>query len=157
MPELRTFNQAVGTSVVIDTGILVEYILATESGLKIKEMIFSNPFIVSVYISPLNLIELYYLFRRKNSKEETTDIINKVKELTKVESIEESVEIIGEIKAHTSFSVVDCSNLALAEKMNIKALFKHETEIDKLIKEEKNLDFITKLVFIDDFSYYKGK
>ena len=75
MPELRIFNQSICPIIIVDTGILIEYFSGSEKGLKIKEMIFSNPFIVSVLITPLTLIEIYYILRRKNSKDKTASII----------------------------------------------------------------------------------
>ena len=75
MPELRIFNQSISPIIIVDTGILIEYFSGSEKGLKIKEMIFSNPFIVSVLITPLTLIEFYYILRRKNSKDKTASLI----------------------------------------------------------------------------------
>lgn len=154
MPGLQTFNSAIGPYIVVDTGIIIEFFAGSENGVKIKEMIFSNPYIVSIFITPLTIIEVYYIIRRKNSKEDAISIIDKIKKLTKIVSIDDFLELIGEIKSSTPFSLTDCTNIALAEKKDVKVLFKHETEIDKLIEGSKNLQFTSKLVFIDDFSYF---
>ena len=155
MPELRTFNQTVGPSIVIDSGILIEYLTGTVNGLKIKEMIFSNPFIVSINVSSLTIIEIYYIFRRKNSQESTRKIITNVKELVKIIPIEDFVELIGEVKSLTPFSLTDCSNIALAEKESIKVIFKHESEIDNQLHKANNSNYTANIIFIDDFNYFK--
>ena len=156
MQELQTFNKSVGPIAVVDTGILIEYLSGSNKGLKIKEMIFSNPFFVSVFVTSLNLIEIYYILRRKNSEEKATQLTNQIRELTKLVPIDDSIELIGEIKSSTPFSIVDCSNIAVAESKNIKAIFKHEKEIDKILEENSNLEFIGRIVFVDDFSYYNS-
>lgn len=154
MPELRIFNQSISPIIIVDTGILIEYFSGSEKGLKIKEMIFSNPFIVSVLITPLTLIEIYYILRRKNSKDKTASIIKQTKELTKLIPIDDQIELIGEIKSVTPFSLVDCSSIAVAENREVNVVFKHEKEIDKLLENRSSLPFTSRIVFIDDFSYY---
>lgn len=154
MQELQTFNEAVGSFIVVDTGIIIEYFSGSPAGIKIKEMIFSNPFINSIYVSSLTFIEFYYLLRRKNSKEKTLSTIDKLKNLTKIIPIDDFLELIGEIKSLTPFSLTDCTNIALAEKKEIKILFKHEREIDKLLQSKNDLQYTSKIIFIDDFPYF---
>lgn len=156
MQELQTFNKSVGSLVVVDTGILIEYLSGSEKGLKIKEMIFSNPFIVSVFVTPLTIIEIYFILRRKNSKEKADLFTYQIRELTKLIPIDDLIELIGEIKASTPFSIVDCSNIAVAEDKKIKVIFKHEKEIDKILEEHSNLGFTGRITFVDDFSYYNS-
>ena len=50
--ELRIFNKTVGSFIVIDTGLLIEFLSASQHGKKIDAMIFKNEYIASVLISP---------------------------------------------------------------------------------------------------------
>ena len=152
---MRTFNKTVGTSLVIDTGLLIEYLSGTESGNKIDEMIFRNSYIASVLISPLTLVEVYYLIRRKSNKERAVKEVKKVRKLVTIVSIEKYLELLGEIKAVTAFSLTDAANIALAECEKISVVFKHEKEIENQLVTSKSTPYTSRIVFIDDFNYYQ--
>ncbi len=79
---LRTFNQAVSVSIVVDTGLILEYLNGSEEGKKVEGMIFQNPYIISVFVSQLTLIELYYLIHRKSSPKHAKDKLDKVRKIT---------------------------------------------------------------------------
>jgi len=153
---LRTFNLVVGSSLVIDTGVFIEFLSGTVAGGKISEMVFKNPFIASILINPLTCIEIYYLIRRKSSPERAREELNKVKKLVRIVPLEEFIEIVGEIKATTSLSLTDAANIALAEYKNIKVLFKHEQELDDQIGTKSDMPFRSRIVFVDDFTFYSG-
>ena len=149
--DLKTFNQAVGPFVAIDTGVLLEFLTGTEIGKKIDLLIFKNTFIISISVTPLTLIEIYYLIRRKSTTDRTKAIIRDLKRLVTEIPITEYLELIGEIKAETAFSLADSAIIALAEYREIPVIFKKEQEIDKILKKAFSSRFLSKIVFIDDF------
>ncbi len=154
---LRTFNQAVSASIVVDTGLILEYLNGSEEGKKVEVMIFQNPYIISVFVSQLTLIELYYLIRRKSSPERAKEELDKVRKITQTVPLDDFLEIVGEIKATTSFALADCATLALADLKKISALFKHESEIDARIAKDKSNSYVSRIVFIDDFQSFTEK
>lgn len=152
---MRTFNKTVSTSLVIDTGLMLEYLSGSKAGKIVDEMIFKNEYIASVLTGPLTLVEVYYLVRRKSNKERAEEEVNKIKKLVTILPIGNYLELLGEIKAVTAFSLTDAANIALAEYKNISSVFKHEQEIDKKLALSKSTPYTSRIVFIDDFPYYK--
>ena len=127
---LRSFNKVIGSTVVLDTGLLIAFLTGTKVGAIIDEMIFKNTYITSILLTPLTLVEIYYIIRRKSSPNRAKNEVNKIRQITRVVPIDEFVEIIGELKATTSISLSDVANIGLAEYQDVKVLFKHESEID---------------------------
>ncbi len=154
-PDLRTFNKTVSTSLVIDTGLMLEYLSGSKAGGIINEMIFTNDYIASVQTSPLTLVEVYYLVRSKSNTERAEEEVNKIKKLVSIQPIDNYLELLGEIKAVTAFSLTDAANVALAEYKSISCVFKHEQEIDKKLTLSKSTPFTSRIVFIDDFPYFQ--
>ncbi|MHA1237365.1 MAG: PIN domain-containing protein [Candidatus Hodarchaeales archaeon] len=154
---MRTFNKSVSTSLVIDTGLLLEYLSGSPAGKIVDEMIFNNNYIASVLTCPLTLVEVYYLVRRKSNKERAQEEVKKIKKLVSILPIDNYLELLGEIKAITAFSLTDAANIALAEYKSISCVFKHEQEIDKKLALSKSTPFTSRIVFIDDFSYFKNQ
>ncbi|MHA1971393.1 MAG: PIN domain-containing protein [Candidatus Hodarchaeales archaeon] len=153
---MQTFNNAITPSVVVDTGILIEFLTGTKEGQKIFELIFNNSYIVSILITPLTLIEIYYLIRRKSTKQRAIEEVNKITELVTVFPLAEILNEIGEVKAVTTFSLTDASSIALADFKQISVIFKHEKEIDKQLQQSKSSSFTGRIVFIDDFPYFQS-
>ncbi len=118
-------------------------------------MIFRNSYIASVLINPLTLVEVYYLIRRKSEKERAEKEVKKVKKLATIVPIENYIELLGEIKAVTAFSLTDAASIALAEWKKITIVFKHEKEIDDQLVISKSTPFTSRIVFIDDFPYFQ--
>lgn len=152
---MRTFNKSVSTSLVIDTGLLLEYLSGSKVGKIIDEMIFKNDYVASVLTSPLTMVEVYYLVRRKSNKSRAEEEVNKINKLVSLLSLDNYLELLGEIKAVTAFSLTDAANIALAEYKNISVVFKHEHEIDKKLTSSKSTPFTSRIVFIDNFPYFK--
>lgn len=148
---MRTFNKIVGSTCVIDTGLLLEYLSGSEIGRKIDELIFKNEFVSRVYISPLTLIEIYYLIRRKSDIHRANVETKKMRNLVVVYSIVDIYNIIGEIKASSSIALADSSSIGIAEHLRIPVLFKHEYEIDEILKNEEKNVYFERIVFFDDF------
>lgn len=154
---MRTFNKSVSTSLVIDTGLLIEYLSGSKAGKIVDEMIFKNDYIASVLTCPLTLVEVYYLVRRKSNKERAEGEVNKIRSLVTILPIDNYLELLGEIKAITAFSLTDAANIALAEYKSISSVFKHEQEIDKKLTLSKSTPYTSRIVFIDDFPYFKER
>ncbi|MHA1681622.1 MAG: hypothetical protein ACTSUE_11480 [Promethearchaeota archaeon] len=152
---LRSFNKVVGSTVVLDTGLLVEFLTGTKIGAIIDEMIFKNPFITSVLLTPLTLVEIYYIIRRKSTPGRARNEIKKIREIARIIPIDEFIEIVGELKATTSISLSGVANIGLAEYQDVKIIFKHETEIDDNLAQHASETFTKRIIFIEDFPFYK--
>jgi predicted nucleic acid-binding protein len=149
---LRTFNQAVGPIVAVDTGVLLEYLTGTDNGKKIDQLVFKNSFIISISVSPLTIVEIYYIVRRKTTSQRTKTVVRDLKKLVKIIPIEEYLEeLTGEVKAETSFSIADSAIIALAEYRDIPVIFKKEQEIENKLKKTISKRFTSQIIFIDDF------
>lgn len=153
---MLTFNQSIGSNIVIDTGLLIEYLSANQNGIKINEMIFSNKFITTVNISPLTLIEIYYLVRRKSNQDRARQEIDKIRQITSIIPLISCLELIGDIKSVTAFSLADSANIAIAEYLRIPVIFKHEKEIDRALQETEHKNYTERIIFIDDFPFFKS-
>ncbi|MHA1368847.1 MAG: PIN domain-containing protein [Promethearchaeota archaeon] len=154
---LRNFNKVVGPTVVLDTGLLVEFLTGTKIGAIIDEMVFKNHFITSVLLTPITLIEIYYIIRRKSTSERARIVINKIREITRIVPLDKFVDIIGELKATTSISLSDVASIGLAVYKDVKVIFKHENEIDNKLKRDGSKTFSKRIIFIDDFPFYKER
>ncbi|MEX2683500.1 MAG: PIN domain-containing protein [Candidatus Sigynarchaeota archaeon] len=152
---LRSFNQVMGSTVVLDTSLLVEFLMGTKTGAVLDVMVFKNPFITSVLLNPLALIEIYYIIRRKSTPERARAEVNKIRKIVQIVSLEDYLEIVGELKATTSIALADVASIALAEYKDVKVLFKHEEEIDEKLEHHSSDAFIRRIVFIEDFPSYK--
>lgn len=152
---MLSFNKTVGSTVVLDTGLIIEFLMGTPIGAIINEMIFKNTYISAVLLTPLTLVEIYYIIRRRESPERARDEIDKIRRIVRIHPIDEFVEIIGELKATTSISLSDVASIGLAEYKDVKAIFKHEEEIDKKLAQYSFETFTKRIVFIEDFPFYK--
>ncbi len=148
---LRSFNNATGSIVVLDTGLLLEYLSGTPAGKSIETMVFENDYMTSVLVTPLTLVEIYYLIRRKATKERAKEEIEKIKKLVRVVPLEDYLENMGELKATTGIALADVATIACAERSEGRALFKHETELDGQLQGLASADLSSRIVFIDDF------
>ena len=134
---------------------MLEYLSGSKAGKIVDEMIFKNDYIASVLTGPLTLVEVYYLVRRKSNKERAEEEVNKIKKLVTILPIDNYLELLGEIKSVTAFYLTDAANIALAEYKNISSVFKHEQEIDKKLALSKSTPYTSRIIFIDDFPYFK--
>lgn len=154
---LRTFNQTVGTSVVVDSGVILEYLTGSPASKRIEQMLFQNPYIASILVTPLTIIEIYYLIRRESTQERALSEITKLETLVRVVPLEAYLSLVGEVKAVSSFALADSASIALAESRQLKVLFKHEQEIDKKVQSNQEFTFSPRIVFIDDFRAYTSR
>jgi predicted nucleic acid-binding protein len=146
----------VGSTVVLDTGLLVEFLMGTKTGTILDTMVFRNPYITSILLNPLALVEIYYVIRRKSTTERARAEVSKVRKLVRVVPLEDYLETVGELKAATSIALADVASIALAEHQDVKVLFKHEEEIDEKLKQHGSEAFIRRIVFIEDFPSFKA-
>lgn len=154
---MKTINKIIGPEVVVDTGIVIEFLEGSPAGKKIKELIFTNEFVVSILATPVLAVETYYLLRRKSSKSFATEAIRKLERIISFIPLNEYLIQCGEIKALDAFALSDCCTLALAKHKDIKALFKHEKEIDNQLEKIGTNHYTQRIVFIDDFELFKDK
>jgi len=154
--DLKSFLATVGKRIVIDTGILYEILAGTKEGEIFKEMLFQTPEIGEHWMTDIGFSEIYYLICRSVKKDDFNRIIKELTNLIEISSVTDLKETAGQIKCEFPISLPDCYNIALAEKIKGKAIFKHEKEINKgLEKTNENIDSL--IVFIDDFSYFKAR
>jgi len=153
---LKSFLGTVGKRIVIDTGILYEILSGTKNGAIFKDMLFSSPEIADHWITDLGFSEIYYLLCRSLKEDDLNKAINEITNLVDISSITDLKTRAGHIKCEFPISLPDCFNIALAEKIHGKSLFKHENEINKAL-EKTNEKIGSYIVFIDDFSYFKDK
>jgi len=154
---LKAFNKIVGSEVVVDTGIVIEYLNGSEIGKKIYDLIFTNEFIISILATPILAIEVYYLLRRKSSKEFVIETMKKLQSIITFIPLNDYITFCGEIKAKHPFALADCCTLGLAEYKDIKALFIHEKEIDEQLQKTGSNQYTQRIVFIDDFQLFEEK
>ena len=152
---MKAFNKLVGSEVVVDTGMVIEYLDGSEMGKKIYDLIFTNEFIISILATPILAIEVYYLLRRKSPKEFVIETIKKLQNIITFIPLNEYITFCGEIKASHPFALSDCCTLGLAEYKNIKALFIHEKEIDAQFQKAGSNQYTQRVVFIDDFQLFE--
>jgi len=152
---LKTFNKSVGSEIVVDTGIVIEYLNGTERGKKIYDFILTNEFISSILATPVLAIEVYYLLRRKSPREFVEETIKKLRNFITFLPLNDYITFCGEIKAKHPFALSDCCTLGLAEYKNIKALFIHEKEIDEQLQKAGSNQYTQRIIFIDDFQSFK--
>ena len=149
---MKVFNKVMGPEVVVDTGIIIEYLSGSEMGKKIKDSLFLNEFIISILASPLLAVEVYYLLRRKGSKDLTEETVKKLQRIISFIPLEEYINHCGEVKAKHPFALSDCCTLGLAEYKDIKALFIHAREIDEQLQKVTHDQYTKRIVFLDDLA-----
>ena len=152
---MKAFNKLVGPEIVVDTGLVIEYLNGSERGKKIYELILTNEFINSILATPVLAIEVYYLLRRKSPREFVEETIKKLRSFITFLPLNDYITFCGEIKAKHSFALSDCCTLGLAEYKNIKALFIHEKEIDEQLKKDGSNQYTQRIIFIDDLQSFK--
>jgi hypothetical protein len=152
---LKAFNKTIGPEVVVDTGIVLEYLNGSSAGKKIQELVFSNQFIISILATPVLAIEMYYLLRRKSGKDFVLKILQKLDAILSFVPLNDYLSQCGEIKATHPFALSDCCTLGLAAHKDLKALFLHEREIDDQLYEAGSDNYTQRIVFIDDFQAFK--
>ena len=125
--------------IVLDTSILVEIALATDTGMRLIDYIINER--IKPYTTSLNVVEAFYVICRLLGKEEARKRISLIKESRYVEIIS-SDEVnmhAAECKCLFPISIIDCYTLALAKTYELPALFyKLEKEFRPIIEKLKN-------------------
>ncbi|MHA1911299.1 MAG: PIN domain-containing protein [Candidatus Kariarchaeaceae archaeon] len=154
---MKIFNKAIKHQIVVDTSVLLEFLIGLRKGFKIKEMIIENQFIETILVTPITLVEIYYVIRRKETKEFAEATLSMIQKLCTSVPILDYYRQAAEIKALTSFALADCCCIALAEHKNLPVIFLHEKEIDNRLRTESTKDYLSRIIFIDDFQVYNDK
>lgn len=135
---------------VLDTGVIVEYIISNSPLRPVLTKLFSSAMrgANELYLSTVTLAETFYVARRiyewagvKQPEEAAHDFLfflEKHKALSLVQPSPETAVEAGKVKAFYGVSLADSFVLATAKILNAKALFrKVEKEIEPYIKALK--------------------
>ncbi len=134
-------------SIVIDTGVLLEYIEGTELGRKFKEHVLQNESLEHFYISPFVHTELLYIICRNSGFDQAQKTVTKF--LRRFILFEEKKlrDVAAKLKCQYPISLADCYSIALALIQEIPLYMKREAEIEALLNQGA---FTTQIIFIDD-------
>ncbi|MCD6504115.1 PIN domain-containing protein [Candidatus Bathyarchaeota archaeon] len=132
-----------GEKFVLDTGVLVEYIVERAPYRPIVKKLLDEASSgrVRLYATPITLSETLYVASRiyekaelSNPNEEALNYVSWIKGRVKVTKIDEHVAIkSGELKKELRLALPDCYVLATAESMNAVPLFrKPEKEMERV-------------------------
>lgn len=153
-----TFSKNVGISVILDSGVLIVFLADTDYSSKILDLTFDNNSILNFYLTPLTLMEVYYILRELMSQTIASEKLEQLNKLVKTIDITfDLIKKTSELKFLLHISYADCLTLAYSHAEGIKAVFKHEKEIDKQldsllnVKNEDIDQALSTIVFIDDF------
>jgi len=136
--ELPKFNPNSITEIVLDTGLLVSYLMNENQQLTswLDRYIFNDELNVTVICNKFNFTELFYVICRKRGSKIATEILNQIKQSIQVFDDEQIHISAGLIKCQLSLALVDCFSIATAKSIDCPVLFRNEQEItDSVIKK----------------------
>jgi len=136
------------TSIVIDTGVLVELLENSELGKIFSQHFLENPQFERYYISPITDTELKYIFCRRNNYQEAKKIVSDFLKDFIICPESNLRDDAFRLKCNFPISLADSYSLAVAIVLNIPLCMKKEEEIQKNIGK---LSSEAKLIFIDDY------
>ena len=136
------------TSIVIDTGALVEFLENTDLGKILSEKFLKNPQFEKYYISPLTDTELKYIFCRRNGYQKAKEIVSGLLKDFLIYSEKKLRDEAFQLKCKFPISLADSYSLAVANVLNIPLCLKKEIEIENIYEE---LSSLVNLIFIDDY------
>lgn len=134
-------------SIVIDTGVFIEYFEKTEAGIKFKKKLLMDPDIIHYHLSPLVETELKYLFCRKWGKQKGFLLVEELLMNYSIHSESDLRDEASRLKCNYSISLADCYSLAIATLNTFPIYFKKEAEI---LENLKSLSKEAELLFIED-------
>jgi predicted nucleic acid-binding protein len=148
-------TQELRGNIVLDTSVLVEYLLGSSScGERIKEYFASLRQGERAHVSLYSISETYYILCRMEKEEIRTRTGNKKREEvgekfanekitalleSNAVSVHSTLELAyktGEMKCERSLSIMDCAALALAEFLSFPAYFVREKELEREISKK---------------------
>ena len=136
------------TSIVIDTGVLVELLENSDLGKIFSQHFLENPQFERYYISPITDTELKYIFCRRNYYQEAKKIVSNFLKDFIICPESNLRDDAFRLKCNFPISLADSYSLAVAIVLNIPLCMKKEEEIQKNIGK---LSSEAKLIFIDDY------
>jgi len=136
------------TSIIIDTGVLVELLENSELGKIFYKHFLENPQFERYYISPITDIELKYIFCRRNGYQEAKKIVSDFLKDFIICSESTLRDDAFRLKCNFPISLADSYSLAVAIVLNIPLCMKKEKEI---LNNIEKLSSEVKIRFIDDY------
>lgn len=136
------------TSIVIDTGVLVELLENSELGKIFSQHFLENPQFERYYISPITDTELKYIFCRRNGYQEAKKIVSDFLKDFIICPESNLRDDAFRLKCNFPISLADSYSLAVAIVLNIPLCMIKEEEIQKNIGK---LSAEAKIMFIDDY------
>jgi hypothetical protein len=133
----------------LDTSALIELVLSTTSGLKLKEALKAET--IETSTTTLNITELRYVLCRKLGSQKANDIVDKLLASGYI-TVEDISPLTLEASMHKctrAISLCDCFTLALADKSSSAATFARKEK--ELITEMQKKPFHLKIIFLEDY------
>lgn len=134
---------------VLDTSALIELVLSTTAGLKLREALKAET--VETSTTTLNITELRYVLCRKLGRQKANDIVDKLLASGYI-TVEDISPLMLEASMHKckrAISLCDCFTLALAHKSSSAATFARKEK--ELITEMQKKPFDLKIIFLEDY------
>jgi len=136
-------------SLVLDASVLVEAVLGTSLGMRLKEALEKEQ--VLAYVTEIGVAELRYIVCRKLGYAESKSRVDKLlaSGYVQVEDASFLIEAAARLKCERSASLADCFCLALGQYYRCGVLFaRREAE---LIKENRKKAFDVEMLFLEDY------
>ncbi len=132
----------------IDTSALIELIYCDSLGQKLKKALETD--MIEAYTTELAITELRYVLCRKLGWQQSKERVNKLlaSGYLKVENTSQLINEAAKIKCQRAISLPDCFILALAHKIEGKALFAHQEQ--ELADEMRKKSFGIILLFLEE-------
>lgn len=137
------------TSIIIDTGVLIELLENSELGKIFSKHFLENPQFERYYISPITDTELKYIFCRRSGYQEAKKIVSDLLKDFIICSESKLRDDAFRLKCNYPISLADSYSLAVAIVLNIPLCMKKEKEI---LNNLEKLSSEVKIMFIDDYS-----
>ncbi len=137
------------TSIIIDTGVLIELLENSELGKIFSKHFLENPQFERYYISPITDTELKYIFCRRSEYQEAKKIVSDLLKDFIICSESKLRDDAFRLKCNYPISLADSYSLAVAIVLNIPLCMKKEKEI---LNNLEKLSSEVKIMFIDDYS-----
>lgn len=127
-------------SIVIDTGIFIEFFKETDLGVEFKKIILGNKEIIEVLIHDLIISEIYYIFCRVFDQKQARAYIEDLLEICTVINSKHIRLEAAQIKCERAISLSDSYTCAIGRVYEIPVVFKTEKELEREVMK-KAFDF----------------
>jgi uncharacterized protein with PIN domain len=135
-------------AIVIDSGVLVEFLENSNLGKLFFKHFLENPQFQRYYVSPITDAELKYIFCRRRGYQESKKIVSDFLKDFIICSESTLRDNAIRLKCDFSISLGDSYSLAVAIAFNIPICMKKEKEI---LNNIEKLSSLVKITFIDDY------